>query len=116
MENSNQTKSQAIKLPKRKVFQIIQRNLASAGITPNLLNQPYPVNGKIFVGFLILGLFMCCNFKYTFYEAKTFVEYTQTVYVGSLAAVIFLALTIIILKVDKLFELIDECENIVQTS
>lgn len=118
MENSNPNQSQARKPKpqgKLKVFQVTLQNFAIAGITPNLLHQSYPLNGKISTGFLILGLSMICYFEYTFYEAKTFIEYTQTIYLGSLAALIIFALVIIVGKVKKLFEFMDECEHLVNS-
>lgn len=113
MENSRQKRAKP-KSPKPKVFQMVQQKFAIAGITPSLSNQPYRFDGSISMGFLIVGLFMVCNFKYTFYEAKTFIEYTQTIYMGSLAALIIFALAIIILNVDKLFQFINDCGNLVR--
>lgn len=115
MENSKQKHLQ-VKSPNHKVFQLTQKYFATAGIVPNLAIQPYPLNGKISIGFLLLGSSLICNFKYTFYEARTFVEYTQSIYMCSIAALIIFALVIIILKVEKLFEFINGCEKLINTS
>lgn len=98
---------------KPKAFQEVLQNLAIAGINPMLSERPYPFNGKIFMGFLILGSSMICNFKYILCEANTFIEYTQNIFMGSLAVLIIFALVIIIRSADELFEYIDDCGNLV---
>lgn len=109
MENSE--------LPQKiKVFQLTQKNFSTAGITANLVTNSYPLNAKILLGFLILGSAIVCNFKYTFYEAKTFIEYTQSVYMGSMATIIILVLLILINHVKKLFEFINGIESVANTS
>lgn len=115
MENSEQPKSKA-KLPKCKVFEIPLKNLAIVGIRPNLAMQPYPFNAKIFMGFLALGCAIYCTCVYTIYDAKSFAEYTQSIYVCSLLALIVLILLAIIPNAEKMFELIDACDQLVNTS
>lgn len=102
--------------PKLKVFQTTQKNFAMMGISRKLATQAYPLNVRILMGFLILYSLAIFNLIYTIYYAKTFAEYTQSVYVFSLGALIILALFIVILKVNKLFELIDNCNSIVNMS
>lgn len=114
MENAKPEKSQT-KLPKKKIFQIVLKNFAAVGIEPNLVVQPYPINGRILMGFCILGSYMICNFKHTF-VAKTFVEYTQTAYMGSAAFVLFFVIWILLLNVKKMFKLINDAESIANLS
>lgn len=100
-------------LPRKKVFECILLNFATVGIEPSIVAQPYPINVRILMGFGILGAYMFCNFKYTFYEAKTFIEYSQTTYIGSGALLIAIYLLVIVLKIEKLFKFINDCEHIV---
>lgn len=111
VENCKQEKSKRQPLPKLKAFESIQFHLATVGITPCLANQSYPINGSISYGFLLLGSCIYFSFKFLIYDAETYIEYTQSVFAGSLATLILLALIIIILKVQKLFEFIHSCEN-----
>lgn len=104
------------KLSKMKVFQLTQANFASAGIFANSTIKSQRFNMEIVKSFLIIGSSITCSLMYAFLEANTFAEYTQSIYSGSLAALIFFALVIIIFNVKKLFRLIKTCENIVNMS
>lgn len=99
--------------PKLKIYQLIQKNFAAAGIDLNLLTQPYPLNRKILLNFLILTTSFICNLMHTFYEAKSFGEHVQSNYMCTLTISIALALVIVLLQVAELFSFIDNCENIV---
>lgn len=114
MEYSSQ-ENRITKLPKMKIFQLTQKNFATVGVNPHLSLQSYPFNAKILTGFLITSLCLICNFMFAFFEAKTFIEYTQSVYIGSCAAIVIFALVVIVLNVKKLFQLISDCENISNT-
>lgn len=103
------------KLPKLQIFQLLQENLTTVGIRLDLAAQPHQWNGKIFMGFVTLCFMNVCIFKYIFDEAQTFFEYTQSIYMGSLAILIMLCLFITILKVKKLAEILSDCENIINT-
>lgn len=116
MKNSKSENSRSNLKTLKKVFQIGQRNLAAVGVHRNLTAQSFPLNDKIAFGIFIYGAAIICIFKYTFYEAKTFIEYTQSMYLGSLAVGAALVLSIMILNVKKLFEYITACENIANTS
>lgn len=105
------------KIPKMKIFQLTQRNFATIGISADSSTQSsYRFNGRIFVGVFILGSIAICNFIYIFYEAETSAEYTESIFMSTLSIPFFLALLILILNVKKLFELINNCENLVNTS
>lgn len=99
------------KFLKIKAFKTTEKNFATIGISPKLVNQSYPLNGIIFMSFLILGLGSAFVCVYIFNYAATFSEYTQSIYTVSAAILIMVALIIIILQVDKLFEYIDCCDK-----
>lgn len=99
-----------------KIFQTIRKNFATAGISPNLSIRPHSWNGKIVIGFLLLHSALICSFGFTFYEAKTLAEYTQSTYVGAAAALLSFFLLILIFDVKNLFKIIDATENVANTS
>lgn len=102
--------------PKMKIFQSVQRNLATIGVSPKLSHQPYPFNTKIITNFLILESFVISNLAFEIFEAKTLTELTQSIYICSLGCLNTYVLSEIIVNVKKLFKLINDCENIVNTS
>lgn len=116
MENSTPENSQSTLKQEKRVFQMAQKNFAILGIHPNLRAQPYHLNGRIRLGIFILGANIVCNLKYTFYEAKTVKELMQSVYFGSVVGLIAFILLIILVNVKKLFEHIEDCEDVANTS
>lgn len=115
MGNTKQHQTQS-KLSKLKIFQLCQKHFATIGISPNLVMQAYPINVKIFMAFVMNHVTIISNLVYVVREAKTFAEFTQSIYFISMALLIIFALMIIILKVDKLFELIENFDRMVNTS
>lgn len=115
MANSQQRKSKPQK-PKLKTFEIIQKNLATIAITRSLVDQSYPFNKSILCGFLALSSFIYCTLMFIIFDAKTFAGYTQSICAWSMGALIMLCLLILILEVEKLFELINGCDTLVNTS
>lgn len=109
-------KRSKIELQKIKIFLIIQKNFATVGINSNLVTQDYPFNERILKGYLIICSWTISNVLYCFHGPESFSEYTQSIYVCSLCILISIAYTILILKVEKLFEFIDGVENVVNTS
>lgn len=99
-----------------KIFQAFQRNFAIVGITQTVAKQRCPVNVKIFLGILLLGSAILCNLLFVIYEAKTFAEYTQTLYICSVSCLTLSALIITILKMKKMFEFINDGNGVVNTS
>lgn len=116
MEKKSEERKPKSQLPKMHSFQLTQKNFAMAGIHRSLVTQAYPINLKISLGFVILNAGAIFTLIFTFFDAKTFAEYTQTIYLFSLVALIIFALLIVVFKVDKLFEFIDTCIGIVNTS
>lgn len=111
MENSQHTES-----PRIKISQLTQKNLAIIGICPELVMQSYPLDQKILMGLSALGLTIISILKFFFYEARTFYEYTQSSYIGSVAILMFFCLFIAAFEIEKLFDLINDYENHVNAS
>lgn len=99
-----------------KVFQLTQKNFAIVGITSNWAIKSQPFNWKIFTCFSVLGSSIICSLMYILFEADTLNEYTQSIYSGSMTASIILSFMLVIINVKKMFQLIDICEDIVNTS
>lgn len=110
-KTTKQHKCSESELSKTMVLQLAQKNFAAAGIVPNLTAQPYPLNGRILLGFLTLGLAAICNFKYGFYDANTFIEYTQSIFMSSLTIIVNFALLNLSVKVKKLFKFINDADD-----
>lgn len=121
-ENSNlkekelKNDSPPSQVPHIKIFQTSQKYFASVGISPHLATHEYPLNGKIVLGFLILGSEFICLFVYIFDEAEEFVEYTQSICMCSLVALINVILLVVIFNVELFFHTIFDSEDIVNTS
>lgn len=101
------------KIPKKKILQSVLTNFAILGIQPDSVAQPCLLNGRILIGFCSLGLAMIGFLNYLIYEAETFIEYTQTVYIESAVVTMMFILMIIILNVEKIFKFMENCEQIV---
>lgn len=99
-----------------KAFETIQMNLAMAGFDRKLAAQSVPLNGKILMCFLLLGLGITFISVHTFNYAETFFEYTQSVYMTTSGIFITMTLIVLILKVQKIFEFINCCNNFINTS
>lgn len=101
---------------KMEILQATQKSLDTLGISKNLVIQPYPFNGRAVAGLLVLltGLTGCLTF--TFYGAKTFPEYTQSIYMAAAIALINFSLLIFVLNAKKCLKLIDDTEAIANTS
>lgn len=95
----------------RNAFEIPARSFAMLGISPALAAQAYPLNGRIFMGFLICAVGSSCTFAYVIYDAGIYAEYVQPIYVGSVAILCAFCLLITILKVEKLFKYINGCDD-----
>lgn len=116
MKNSKQ-KNQTTKSPSKiKIFQCVQKNFATAGVGPVLSLQPYPLNLKIKFGFLLGIFYIICDLVFLFVEAKTFTEYMQSIYMGFCPTLSIFGLVVIISKAKKLFQVINDCENLVNAS
>lgn len=104
------------KKQKIKILELTQKNFATIGIHPNLVDQSYPFNGKNLLLFLLLTSSVICNLMYVIREAKTFDEYTQSVYMLSFAILTAIGSVSLLWNVTELFNLINGFENLANTS
>lgn len=99
-----------------KAFEIVQRKFATIGITAKFATQPYPLNGRICIGFSILIPYITFLCVFIFNYAETFSEYTQSIYIATAASVFNLALLLLILKKKVLYECINRLNQLINTS
>lgn len=116
VELKNSTPKSKAQPPKRKVFGMVQKYFAELGIVPSLADQAYPFNGKILFGSSMLSLGNCCSFAYIIYDAEAFADYTQSAYMLSFGLLVTFALIILIFNVEKLFEYMNDCNDLFNAS
>lgn len=112
MESSKQEKPQP-KLPKIKAFKTIQKNFAAVGISPSLITQSQPLDGKISIIFLTICSLLTLICVDIFNDAETFSEFTQSIYIASVLVLILFVLMVLIFKADDLFKFIAGCDTII---
>lgn len=97
-----------------KLFQIIQSKFAVLGITQTQSIQKQPFNQKILLAYFIYCFGWISSAVFLFQRANTFEEYTNNIYVTSATAIIIFCFTVVVLKMSKLFGLIEKCEKITE--
>lgn len=112
MEDSKENST----LPDRNPFRMVRNNFATIGIHPNVAMQSNRFNGKILLGFLIFGTTLTSVWMYTYCVAETFSDYNECIYLGTLITLMTFEWSNIILKMEKMFKLMDEFGNLSKTS
>lgn len=103
-------------LPKISIFPSTKKYLTILGISPNLMVQPYPFNRNISIGFLICASGIICIFVYIYFDAKTFLEFTQAIYYWTDTIICAFALAILVFRTSHLFNFIVSLENVLNDS
>lgn len=116
MENSEQKNTKPRPEQKIKILELARENFAAIGISPILVDQPYSFNRKNLFGFLILTSSFICNLMYIIRGAKTSAEYTQSIYMFSVAALLTLVWLAILWNVTNLINFTYGLENLAKTS
>lgn len=111
MANSIQNSPQS----EMKPYKTIQENFAIIGINRKLLTQSYPFNWRIFITLLELTAGVGFVSMYVIKYANSFIEYTQSIFLGSAGTLVAILLLCIIIKAEKLFEFIDRNEIMINT-
>lgn len=114
MENSTGESSKSVH--QIKIFQTIKKNLSTIGIGPNSAKQLRPFNAKIFVNLSAVGIGFIGTLMYIIIEARTFLEFAQSIYMCSTFVLVACILMTLIFNLSELFETIDNCESLVNTS
>lgn len=98
-----------------KIFQTVQKNLAILGISSMQSNQAF-YNRKYLLYLLLSGSLIIMNCVFLIYVAKSFKEYTDSIYITSVSIALFISLSFLIRRMRNLFEFIDNLEKIVDDS
>lgn len=104
-------------MSKIKILKTVRRNYAILGISPtHQSTQKYPFDGKVLFGFLLFGCTIILQLAYIFRVASGFMEYMECICENSGTIVMFIAFATIVLKLNLLFESIDDIENFMDSS
>lgn len=112
---NNQKESQP-ESPNVKLFRNIQSIFMILGIKPISIEQSYPFNRRIFLGFILTSCGITFILVFVSNEANTFWEYTQSAYFFSAAIIATFILTHVVFRTSKIFEFITNFENVINTS
>lgn len=114
MENFTVENPQS-KLPKLIILKTIQKKLTLIGISRKLVTQSYPFDWKMLIAFLQIAGGISLIGMYIFISAESFIDITQSIFVGAGGSLVFFILLIFLLKVEKMFEFFDRFDIIVNT-
>lgn len=119
--NSSPTNSDCMtqtqpEITKMKLFQTPRKYFSNLGIDPTLVDQTYPINRQVAAGF-VMNISALLSFAiFMTYEAKTFLEFSQSIYFCSVILLILFVLAMLAIRVELLFKFIDNFENAIYTS
>ena len=102
---------------KMKLFQSAQRCFAMLGIYPIQANGKYLCfNRKIWIVFIsyLVGIIFNCVFL--FRKVHSFEEYTDIIFRISISILIIICYVVIVLQMENLFQIINNCEEIIRQS
>lgn len=102
--------------PQIKIFQMSQKYFTILGISPALITQTFPFNWEISIGFALSGIVLVLNLLFIFYEAISFFEFCQSIYVTCGLILGSVAMASIISRVEILYKFIENIENTINTS
>lgn len=103
-------------LPKIKVLQIAQKNFARIGICPIVVSKPYAFDRKVLMITFLICSSAISDLMYIFHEAKSFSEYTRSIYMCFVCILETFIYGCTFLEAKKLFEIIEFGENFINTS
>lgn len=96
-----------------KLFQLIQKNFSVLGITSN---QTKYSRIKLVMTLIIYGLITTSSILFLVFEADTFDEFTNNIYITSGCVMMCIIFVIMAFKQGKLFELIDSFDKFIDKS
>lgn len=90
------------------MFQLVQKEFAVLGISSNQATNPF--NNRTIGCLFLFGLNIILYIVFLFHSAKSFMEYTENIYITSAITLIGIAFFWFVLKMKNLFELLDGVE------
>lgn len=99
-----------------KIFQTAEKKLAILGFTPIQSLKTHPFNRRILMGSFIFTVSILSRFAFLFRLANTFMDYTESAYLIATTISISVCFVSVIFEMQKLFDIIDGFEQIVDMS
>lgn len=99
-----------------KLFQTAQKNFALLGINPYDPSRKNQFNKNIFLYILLVVSCFTQTGAFLIFEANTFDEYTEGIYILSASILSPMAVASLAFQLKTLFKLIKRCENIFDSS
>lgn len=97
-----------------KLYEIVEKNLASMGIIRNLNSDYcyYPVNRQHLKVQSVLILTLISLYTFSFHVADSLANYMDSFYIIIVSSAVFISYTTTICKMDNLFNFFDSCEKL----
>lgn len=91
-----------------------QKYCEMIGVSAHQSTQKYPLNFKNVAFFIILHVATISAAAFILYDAKSFKDYTNSMYPTTSWIAVTLDTYIFIFRMDKIFEFIDHYENVIE--
>ena len=95
-----------------KILQQLQNALAIYGIAAH--QQPF--NWRNLMAFFIFSCAIASNGIFIFYEAKSFQEYAESIFMATALIAVSICFVYIVLKMHRLFDCLNEMEKLINGS
>lgn len=97
---------------KMTAFELFEKNVVNIGIDRKQLTTKHAFNEESLKCFFVLGALAICSDLYFFHMTNDFRDYTESFYITSMSNSVFLVFSIAIWKMNALFQLIDDSQQI----
>lgn len=101
-----------------KIFKLVRRHYAILGITSssNQSDETFTINTRILGGFSVFGYVIVSHILYIIYVTSGFMEYVNSINSTSATIVTSIGFAAIVFRRTKLFESIDNIEQLIDAS
>lgn len=100
-----------------KVFQTLTNHYATLGIKPSdQLQQQYPFDEKVLMGFSLWGCMITSHFIYINYVANTYVEYAECICTSTGSIIVFVCYASVVFYSNTLFDAFKKIEGFIASS
>lgn len=97
-----------------KIFQLLKKPFGVLGIHPPKSFDENPITLRRLITLFILIQFSIASIVFFLFEATTFIEYADSFYISATAMLKVCVFSAILWKLIKIFELIENFEEIIQ--
>lgn len=99
-----------------KLFQVSQEYMAIVGVCPLLRGEKTPFNRQNSLILFIFGISLTSSTAFFLIDADTLRQYTECFFGWISILAVFVGLILVILKTEKIFQLIDNLEIMIESS